>query len=223
MPLVHNGTTIENVVFNGTPLTAVVFNGTTVYQKQTSRTYIYKAKAARCGTTGLGYGTQDGVFRVDNQAGMWCFKNDVDDTNYNVLLSNCLNKNIQSIKFVAYRANTVASSAAGNTSWTYGVTVSNSGISTIYNRGVNHIDRALTTPLAVGQVVQDLTTAELQTIFSPAYLNIGVPASGSGVYAMPAGDYWAFGVRALYSPGQIQFRCDNVNYADAYLEIITQE
>ena len=222
MPLVYNGTEINNVVYNGTTINTIVYNGTTIYTS--SRTYKYKAKAIRCGTDALTFGNSSGVFRVDNQGGMWCFKDDTLDSNGSgITLAQCLAKNITSMKFIAYRANTNAASSAGTTgsAWTYGVNVSNGGITTIWSNTYNNrILRQLPTPSAVGLLDQGLTTSELQTIFSAQYLNNNVSASGSGIYEIPAGNYWAFGCKAQYSIGQIQFRCDNVNYDDAYIEIV---
>lgn len=226
MGIKYNGTDITAVKYNGTTIDTFKYNGTVVFQRVTSKTYRYKATAIRCGTSSLGTGNTAGVFRVDNQAGMWCFNAATTDiTGYGVTLQNCLSKNITSMKFMAYRANTNAAASAGTSgsAWSYGVKISDGGISTIWNvSATNRILRQLPTPSAVGVLDQGLTTNELKTIFGSGFL-YSTSASGSGIYAIPTGNYWAFGCKAQYSSGQIQFRCDNVNNNDAYIEIVTQE
>lgn len=220
MPLIYNGTQITKVIYNGTELTSLIYNGTEIFKSET--TYIYKARAARVGTTNLSTPNSSGIFSASGQAFMLCFPDDVDTTGNNVTLYNCMAKTIKSMKLYMYRTNTYASSAAGNTAWSYGVSISNRGIATIYYRSsTNMINKAFPTPSAAGIIDMGLTTAELQNIFAQSNRVALSDASGSGVNALTAGNYWAFGARCLYPPsGAVQFRCDCVNYNDCYVEIV---
>ena len=73
MPLVFNGVTPTAIKFGTTDLAKVVYNGVTVWEKVTSRTYRYKCKACRYGTTSLSLPSSAGNFSISNAAGMWCF------------------------------------------------------------------------------------------------------------------------------------------------------
>ena len=221
MALTYNGTNITAVKFGSTNLTKVICNGVTVWES--SKTYRYKAKAVRIGTTSLGTPSSAGNFSISNQACMWCFPDAVDTTGYNVTLSTCMGKSITSMKFFFYRTNTYAYSAAGNTAWTYNVQINNSGIAAIYNRNNgSYYNQAPPTPSAVGVMNSGLTTDQLKTIFASGCRKQLTAASGSGCNALTAGYYYSFGLRCLYPPsGAVQFRCNNVDYDDAYVEIVT--
>lgn len=220
MSIKYNGATVTAVKFGSTNLTKVIYNGTTVWES--SKTYRYKAKAVRVGTSSLGTPSSAGNFSISNQACIWCFPNAVDTTGYGVTLSACMTKSISSMKFYFYRTNTYAYSDAGNTAWTYNVQINNSGIAAVYNRNNGYYyNQAPATPSAAGLMDSGLTTEQLQAIFASGCLKSLGEASGSGVNALTAGDYYSFGLRCMYPPsGQVQFRCNNVDYDDAYIEIV---
>lgn len=222
MPLVYNGNTVKNVLWGQEVVKKVIYGETTIFESEVL--YRYKAKAARYGTTSLELPTGEGVYNINNKACMWCFKDVTDVTGNGVKLSDCMAKTIVSMKFLAYRASIAPSSSPTNTSWSYGVGFSNSGMSVIYNRSATkHVDRALPTPTAEGVLDQGLTTAELQNIFDPDNLVHVDGTSGTGTNAVDAGDYICFGVRCMYPPsGAVIFRCNNVSYDDAYIEIVAQ-
>lgn len=221
MAINYNNTNITAVKFGSTSLTKVIYNNTTVWES--SKTYRYKAKAVRVGSTSLGTPTSGGVFAINtSQACMWCFPNAVDATGNNVTLSACMNKSISSMKFYFYRTTTYGYSSPNNTAWTYNVDINNSGMSAIFNHNNGyHVNRAPSTPTEVGIMDSGLTTAELQAIFASGCLKNLEADSGSGCNALTAGDYYSFGLRCLYPPsGAVQFRCNNVDYDDAYIEIV---
>lgn len=220
MALIYNGTEITKVIYNGTELTSLIYNGTEIFNQE--RTYIYKARAARVGTTALSTPDSTGKFSASGKAFMLCFPNDVDTTGNGVTLYDCMGKNIKSMKLYMNRTNIYPSSDAGNTAWSYGVPISNTGLSTIYNRSsTNRIDKAFPTPASPGLIDMALSTSELLDIFDRNNLVELSSSSGSGVNALTAGNYWAFGARCLYPPsGAVSFRCDCVNYDDCYVEIV---
>lgn len=222
MPLIYNGSTVKNVLWGQEVVKKVVYGSTTVFENEV--TYRYKAKAARLGTDSLELPTAEGVYTINNKACMWCFKDVSDVTGNGVKLSECMQKTIISMKFMAYRSSVAPSSDPTNTAWSYGVGFSNSGMSIIYNRSATkHVDRALPTPSATGVLDQGLTTAELMNIFAAENLVSVSGSSGSGVNLVDAGDYYCFGVRCKYPPsGAVIFRCNNTSYDDAYIEIVAQ-
>ena len=223
MALIYNGTTVTAVKFGTTNLTKVICNGVTVWES--TKTYRYKAAAARYGTTSLNLPSTAGNFSISNQAGMWCFPDATDTTGYGVSLSECMSKTITSMIFYFYRTNTYAYSSPNNTCWTYNVSISNSGMSSIYNRSASyHFDKAPSTPSAAGVMDSGLTTEELKAIFASECRKQYSDSSGSGCNALTAGYYYNFGLRCLYPPsGAVQFRCNNVDYDDAYIEIVASD
>ena len=156
---------------------------------------------------------------------MWCFMDENDVTGYSTSLSTCMTKTITSMKFYFYRTNTYGYSSPTNTAWSYNVAITNSGMSSIYNRSASyHFDKAPSTPTAAGVMDSGLTTAELKSIFASGCRKQYTGSSGSGCNALTAGYYYCFGLRCLYPPsGAVQFRCNNVNNTnpyDAYIEIV---
>ena len=73
MALIYNGTEINKVIYNGTELTSLIYNGTEIFNQE--RTYIYKARAARVGTTALSTPDSTGKFSASGKAFMLCFSN----------------------------------------------------------------------------------------------------------------------------------------------------
>ena len=221
MALTYNGVTPTAIIYNNTSLSKVICNGVTVWEN--SKTYRYKAKAVRIGKTSLSTPTSAGNFQINtDQSCMWCFPDENDATGYGVSLSTCMTKTITSMKFYFYRRNTYGYSSPNNCAWTYNVQINNSGIAAIHNRNNGYsVDRAPSTPSAAGIMDSGLTTAELQNIFASGCRKQYSDSSGSGCNALTAGYYYSFGLRCLYPPsGAVQFRCNNVDYDDAYIEIV---
>lgn len=225
MPLTYNGNTPQVITYNGNDVKKVIFDGHTVWEKIVSRTYRYKAKACRYGNTSLSFPTSAGVFTLNssNPCVMFCFQDTTDATGYNTSLSTCMTKTITSMAMYFYRANTYGYSASTNTCWTYNQQISNGGMTAIRNRHATyHFDQAPPDPSAVGVQNSGLTTAQLQSIFASSCRYLLSSASGSGCNELTANNYYyAFGFRCLYPPsGSPQFRCDNINYNDVYIDIV---
>ena len=227
MALIYNGTTITGdytVKYGNTSLTKIIYDGKTVWEKNTSKTYRYKAKACRYGSTSLQIPTTAGVFTLNSTypCVMFCFEDTTDVTGYNTTLSTCMGKTITAMQMYFYRANTYGYSSPTNTCWTYNQQISNGGMTAINNRHATyHIDQAPPDPTAVGVQNSGLTMAQLKDIFASGCRYQLSSASGSGCNALTANAYYyAFGFRCKYPPsGSPQFRCDNVNYTDVYIEI----
>ena len=224
-PLIFNGTTITGdytVKYGNTELTKIIYNGQTVWEKNTSKVYRYKAKAARYGKTSMTSPSSAGNFSVSGQAGVWYFLDTTDVTGYNTTLSTCMGKTITDMKFFFYRTNTYPfNQNAGNTAWTYNVQVNNSGVAAVwYKNNSYYYDQVPATPTAAGIMNSGLTTAQLKNIFASGCRKQYTDTAGSGCNQLTPGYYYSFGIRCQNAPsGQIMFRCNNIDYDDAYIEI----
>ena len=221
MPINFNGTGITKINYNGTALSKVIYNGVTVWES--TKTYRYKAKAARYGTTSMTSPSSAGNFSVSGKAGVWYFMDTTDVTGNNVKLSDCMNKNISSMKFFFYRTNTYPfNQNAGNTAWTYNIQVNNSGVAAVwYKNNGYYFDQVPPTPTEAGIMDSGLTTNQLKSVFAIGCRKNYTDTAGSGCNQLTPGDYYGIGIRCQNAPsGQISFRCNNIDYDDAYIEIV---
>lgn len=230
MPLVHNGTVVNNVVFNGTPVNKVVYNGTVVYQKVTARTYRYLFTGVLCGeSSGISgaYPTTAGIFRISSSYGaMWCMDvNAIDYTGFNTSFSSCMGKTITDIKMYVYRYNDQTfNNVADNSGWIYNVPPTDGGAqalimntSSLNTLGYLHVETATPVPTTTGLVQVNLNTSQLTTCFRSNATTIGSSA-GHSPTSITAGTYVTIGLRGLYSNNpQFKWLPNDATYG--YIEI----
>lgn len=257
MALIYNGTTITGsytVMYGSTSLTKIIYDGKTVWEKITSRTYRYGAQGALNPALNQ-YGNVSGYNASNPTAGggsisagatgiCWYFNKNVADQNGSgVSLYNCMQKTITSMKFVAYRNNTLTGAYGSVHHWVYGsyTTGGNtyyvslpqqSGLNLVYRGNGSTINRVLPQPSAAGMIDQNLTTAELQAIFNNNYcrqytgstITIGVnnwPTYVGYTHLVQNEYYYGIGYRYTTTTQNPQFLFRNpANVTDAYVEIV---
>lgn len=230
MPLIYNGTTVTDVVYNGVAVTKVVYNGTTVYEKITSRTYGYLFSGVLCGeSSGISgsYPSTTGIFRINSTYGaMWCMNIATTDfTGFNTTFSNCMAKNITSMKMYVYRNNAQTfNTTAANSGWIYNTPPTSSGAkalimssSSLNAAGYTHVDTTTPVPATAGFVQASLDTSQLVTCFRMTPTTISSTA-GHSPTSIPAGTYLTIGLRGLYS-NTPQFKWLGNDSTYGYIEI----
>lgn len=254
MALLYNGNQVKAVYYNGNqPVKKVVYNNVTVWES--SKTYRFGAQGALnpaldqygnvSGYNGSNPTAAEGSIAVGEHGIVWYFNRNAADKNGSTeTLYSCMQKSITSMKFVAYRSNTLAgnASSAGRT-WVYGsyTTGSNtyyvsvpatSGLNLVYRGNGSTISRDLPQPSAAGMIDQNLTTNELKDIFKNEYcrqytgstISIGVNnyPTYTGYTNLPNGQYfYGLGYRYTSKTQNPSFLFRNPAYfTDAYVEIV---